>query len=127
MSRVVVFDEFGGPDVMHVAEEPVAEPAAGEVRVRIEAFAVNPLDQMMRSGTSPAIVPLPHARLGVEGTGVVDALGPADRVGTPADRAGERLGAAIALEYPGPRVWCNPVRGPALSGHCRALVCTTRT
>jgi NADPH:quinone reductase-like Zn-dependent oxidoreductase len=75
MSRVVVFDEFGGPDVMHVVEEPAAEPAAGEVRVRIEAFAVNPLDQMMRSGTSPAIVPLPHARLGVEGTGVVDALG----------------------------------------------------
>jgi NADPH:quinone reductase-like Zn-dependent oxidoreductase len=76
MPRVVVFDEFGGPDVMHVVEEPIVEPTAGEVRVRIEAFAVNPLDQMMRSGTSPAPVPLPHARLGVEGTGVVDALGP---------------------------------------------------
>ncbi|HSZ38350.1 MAG TPA: zinc-dependent alcohol dehydrogenase family protein [Trebonia sp.] len=75
MSRVVVFDEFGGPDVMHVVEEPAAEPAAGEVRVRIEAFAVNPLDQMMRSGASPASVPLPHARLGIEGTGVIDALG----------------------------------------------------
>ena len=76
MPRVVVFDEFGGPDVMHVVEEPAVEPAAGEVRVRIEAFAVNPLDQMMRSGASPAPVPLPHARLGVEGTGVVDALAP---------------------------------------------------
>ena len=76
MPRVVVFDEFGGPDVMHVVDEPAVEPAAGEVRVRIEAFAVNPLDQMMRSGASPAPVPLPHARLGVEGTGVVDALGP---------------------------------------------------
>ncbi|MEV6924808.1 zinc-dependent alcohol dehydrogenase family protein [Dactylosporangium sp. NPDC051485] len=76
MSRVVVFDEFGGPGVMHVVEEPVVEPAAGEVRIRIEAFAVNPLDQMMRSGASPAPVPLPHARLGVEGTGVIDALGP---------------------------------------------------
>jgi NADPH:quinone reductase-like Zn-dependent oxidoreductase len=76
MQRVVVFDEFGGPEVMHVVEEPVVEPAAGEVRVRVEAFAVNPLDLMMRSGTSPAPVPLPHARLGVEGTGVVDALGP---------------------------------------------------
>jgi NADPH:quinone reductase-like Zn-dependent oxidoreductase len=73
--RVVVFDEFGGPEVMHVVEEPFVEPEAGEVRIRIEAFAVNPLDQMMRSGTSPAVVPLPHARLGVEGTGVVDALG----------------------------------------------------
>jgi NADPH:quinone reductase-like Zn-dependent oxidoreductase len=76
MPRVVVFDEFGGPDVMHVVEEQAAEPAPGEVRVRIEAFAVNPLDLMMRSGTSPAPVPLPHARLGVEGTGIVDALGP---------------------------------------------------
>ncbi len=76
MPRVVVFDEFGGPEVMHVVEESVLEPAAGEVRVRIEAFAVNPLDQMMRSGTYLAPVLLPHARLGVEGTGIIDALGP---------------------------------------------------
>jgi NADPH:quinone reductase-like Zn-dependent oxidoreductase len=76
MPRVVVFDEYGGPEVMHVVAESAVEPAAGEVRVRIEAFAVNPLDQMMRSGTPPITVPLPHARLGVEGTGVVDALGP---------------------------------------------------
>ncbi|MEU1050229.1 zinc-dependent alcohol dehydrogenase family protein [Streptomyces sp. NPDC005897] len=76
MPRVVVFDEFGGPEAMHIVEEPVLEPHAGEVRVRIEAFAVNPLDQMMRSGTSPVPIPLPHARLGIEGTGVVDALGP---------------------------------------------------
>ena len=76
MARVVVFDEFGGPEVMRVVEEPVGEPGAGEVRVRIEAFAVNPLDQMMRSGTLPVPLQLPHARLGVEGTGIVDALGP---------------------------------------------------
>jgi NADPH:quinone reductase-like Zn-dependent oxidoreductase len=89
MPRVVVFDEFGGPEVMHVVEEPVAQPAAGEVRVRIEAFAINPLDLMMRSGTSPAPVPLPHARLGVEATGVVDALGP----GT----AGLAIGDAVVI------------------------------
>lgn len=76
MPRVVVFDEFGGPDVLHIVEEPAPEPGLGEVRVKIEAFAVNPLDQMMRSGTSPAPVSLPHARLGVEGTGVIDELGP---------------------------------------------------
>ena len=75
MPRVVVFDEFGGPEVMRVVDEQAAEPAAGEVRVRLEAFAVNPLDLMMRAGHAPAPVPLPHARLGVEGTGVVDALG----------------------------------------------------
>ncbi len=76
MPRVIVFDEFGGPDVMHVVDEPITTPASGEVRVRIEAFAVNPLDLMMRSGASPAPVPLPHARLGIEATGIVDAVGP---------------------------------------------------
>ncbi|MBG0566693.1 zinc-dependent alcohol dehydrogenase family protein [Actinoplanes aureus] len=75
MPRVVVFDETGGPEVLRIVEEPVVEPAAGEVRVRIEAFAVNPLDRMVRAGQSPRPVRLPHARLGVEGTGVVDALG----------------------------------------------------
>lgn len=75
MSRVVVFDEFGAPDVMHVVTEPVPTPGAGEIRVKIEAFAINPLDLMMRSGTSPAPVPLPHARLGIEAAGTVDAVG----------------------------------------------------
>lgn len=50
MPRVVVFDEFGGADVLRIVDEPVIEPQAGEVRVRIEAFAINPLDAMMRSG-----------------------------------------------------------------------------
>lgn len=76
MPRVVVFDQFGGPEVLQVVEEPVIEPQAEEIRVRIQAFAVNPLDAMMRSGTGPAPVPLPHARIGVEGAGVVDAVGP---------------------------------------------------
>ncbi|MFT4262048.1 MAG: zinc-dependent alcohol dehydrogenase family protein [Nocardioides sp.] len=86
MTRMVTFDEFGGPDVLHVVDAPVPAPAAGEVRVRIEAFAVNPLDLMMRAGASPAPVPLPGARLGVEATGVVDALGagvPGPEVGSP--------------------------------------------
>ncbi|WKU05393.1 zinc-dependent alcohol dehydrogenase family protein [Micromonospora sp. HUAS LYJ1] len=77
MPRVVVFDETGGPDVLRIVDEPVVAPAADEVRVRIEAFAVNPLDQMVRAGQSPRPVRLPHARLGVEGTGVVDAVGSA--------------------------------------------------
>lgn len=77
MSRVVEFDRFGGPEVLHIVETPTVQPAAGEVTVRIEAFAVNPLDVMMRSGTSPAPVPLPHARLGIEGTGVIDSVGSA--------------------------------------------------
>ena len=76
MARVVVFDEVGGPEVLRIADEPVAEPGAGEVRIRIEAVGVNRLDQMMRSGSYPRPFRLPHARLGCEGTGIIDAVGP---------------------------------------------------
>ena len=76
MPRVVVFDETGAPDVLHVVDEPSAEPGPGEVRVRIEAAGVNPLDRLMRAGTFPRPVQVPHARIGCEGTGIVDALGP---------------------------------------------------
>ncbi|WP_062204757.1 zinc-dependent alcohol dehydrogenase family protein [Streptomyces sp. NBRC 109706] len=75
MARVVVFDETGGPEVLRVVEEPVGDPGPGEVRVRIEAFAVNRLDELTRSGAAPMPIRLPHARLGCEGTGIVDAVG----------------------------------------------------
>lgn len=79
MSKVIVFDQLGAPEVLHpVDEEPLA-PSEGEVRVRIEAFAVNPLDTMLRTGALPVPVRLPHARTGVEATGVVDAVGPGVR------------------------------------------------
>ncbi|MGW4369012.1 zinc-dependent alcohol dehydrogenase family protein [Nocardia takedensis] len=115
MSRVVVFDEFGGPEVLRTVEEPVIAPRAGEVRIRIEAFAVNPLDQLMRSGAMPGAVTLPHARLGVEGTGVVDAVGPgvAFAVGDPVviaaiPDAGERGSYAEYTTIPASRVIARP-------------------
>lgn len=76
MPRVVYFDETGGPDVLHLADDPIAEPNAGEVRVRLEAAGINQLDELMRSGAFPRPIRLPHARIGCEGTGIVDAIGP---------------------------------------------------
>jgi NADPH:quinone reductase-like Zn-dependent oxidoreductase len=75
MPRVVVFDETGAPEVMRIVDEPVNEPAAEEVRIRIEAIGLNPLDRMLRAGTAPRTARLPHARLGCEATGTVDAVG----------------------------------------------------
>jgi NADPH:quinone reductase len=75
MPRVVVFDQTGAPEVMRLVDEPVKEPAAGQVRIKIEAVGVNPLDAMLRAGTAPRTARLPHARLGCEGTGTIDAVG----------------------------------------------------
>ena len=76
MPRVVVFDETGAPDVLHVVDDPTPEPGPGEARVRLEAAGVNRLDQMMRSGAFPRPFRLPHARIGCEGAGVVEKVGP---------------------------------------------------
>lgn len=76
MAQVVVFDEFGDADVLRIVDEPISEPAEGELRVHIDAFGVNRLDQMMRAGQYPGPIQLPHARLGIEGSGTVDAVGP---------------------------------------------------
>ena len=75
MPRVAIFDETGPPEVIHIVDEPVDEPGPGEVRIRIEAFGINRIDQMMRAGNYPRPFRLPHARLGCEATGIIDAIG----------------------------------------------------
>ncbi|MGW4718511.1 zinc-dependent alcohol dehydrogenase family protein [Nocardia sp. NPDC004260] len=76
MSRVVVFDETGAPEVLRIVDEPVGDPGIDEVRIKVEAVGINRLDQMVRAGMSPRPIRIPHARLGVEATGTIDALGP---------------------------------------------------
>lgn len=74
--KAVVIEEFGGPEVLHVAEVPTPEPAAGQIRVQVKAAGVNPFDGKLRSGAMEAFfkTPLP-AILGLELAGIVDALG----------------------------------------------------
>lgn len=65
--------ENGGPDVMRWEEVEVAEPGAGEVRVRNTAVGLNYIDTYHRSGLYP--MPMPMI-LGSEGAGVIEKLGP---------------------------------------------------
>ncbi|MFG2754538.1 NADP-dependent oxidoreductase [Streptomyces xanthophaeus] len=46
----VVVDGFGGPERIELAEVPVPHPAAGQVRVRVRAAGVNPVDAAVRTG-----------------------------------------------------------------------------
>ncbi|QRN92921.1 NAD(P)-dependent alcohol dehydrogenase [Archangium violaceum] len=48
--QAVLFDSYGSPDVLHVAEVPVPIPAANEVLVRVRAAGVNPADTGLRAG-----------------------------------------------------------------------------
>jgi NADPH2:quinone reductase len=76
MSAVVVASAYGGPEVLAITDQPVADPAAGEARITVRASGVNPVDYKLYSGAmsrDPARLPL---RLGFEAAGVVTAVGP---------------------------------------------------
>ncbi len=73
MSQRIQFSQHGGPEVLEQVDVPVAEPGAGEVRVRNHAIGLNFIDTYFRSGLyAPPSLP---SGLGTEGAGVVEALG----------------------------------------------------
>ncbi|ALO95353.1 Dehydrogenase [Streptomyces hygroscopicus subsp. limoneus] len=48
--RAAVVRAFGGPDAVEIAEVPVPEPGAGQVRIKVAAGALNPVDAGVRAG-----------------------------------------------------------------------------
>lgn len=84
MPYAIRFHQTGGPEVLRWEEVAVGDPAPGQVRLRHEAVGLNFIDTYHRSGLYP--LPLPSG-LGMEGAGVVEAVGagvtdlaPGDRV-----------------------------------------------
>lgn len=70
--KVVQYSQFGGPEVLEIAEvdEPHAGP--GQIRVTVHAAGINPVDWKMRRGNMGGDLP---ARTGREVAGVVDEVG----------------------------------------------------
>src|SRR3954466_2319295 len=74
--RAVTFTDYGGPEVLGVAdaEEPHAGP--GQVRIAVRAAGVNPIDWKARSGAMREVMPLDFPVIdGREAAGVVDEVG----------------------------------------------------
>jgi NADPH:quinone reductase-like Zn-dependent oxidoreductase len=72
--KAAVFSEFGGPEVVRLAEVDKPEPGFGEVRLAVQAAAMNHLDLWIRRGL-PLKITMPHIG-GSDIAGVVDAVGP---------------------------------------------------
>ncbi|BCJ46140.1 NADPH:quinone reductase [Actinoplanes ianthinogenes] len=80
--KAIVFESFGGPEVLRLTETAVPEPGPGQVRIRVRASGLNQLDFKIRSGVMQAVFPTTFPAVpGVEVAGVVDAVGP-DVTGT---------------------------------------------
>jgi NADPH:quinone reductase-like Zn-dependent oxidoreductase len=75
--RAIVCESTGGPEVLTLREVLDPEPGPGEVRVRVEAAGVNPIDWKTRSGLGPAksFGGRPFT-VGWDVAGTVDRLGP---------------------------------------------------
>jgi len=84
MPFAIRIHKTGGPEVMRWEEVAVGDPGPGEARIRHAAVGLNYIDTYHRTGLYP--LPLPSG-LGMEGAGVVEAVGegvvdlkPRDRV-----------------------------------------------
>ena len=73
MTKAIRISENGGPDVMTYEDVDLPAPGPGEARIRQMACGLNYIDVYYRTGKYAQ--PLP-AGLGMEGAGVVEAVGP---------------------------------------------------
>ncbi len=72
--QAIRVSEFGGPEVLQVAEVPRPEPGAGEVLVQVKAAGINFADLLSRAGTYPP-GPKPPFTPGMEVAGIVEVVG----------------------------------------------------
>jgi NADPH:quinone reductase-like Zn-dependent oxidoreductase len=107
--RAVTIPRPGGPEVLEVAELPVREPGADEVRVAVRAAAVNPTDIGLRAagadGIGPPWVP------GMDFAGVVESIGP----GVEHLEVGDRVMGAVTPRRPEGGAQAELVLAPAAS------------
>lgn len=86
--KAIIVQEYGEPEVMKVEEIPTPEPSGNQVRVKIEAAGVNPVDTYLRTGIHAHAPKLPYTP-GKDAAGIVESVGsdvskfkPGDRVYT---------------------------------------------
>lgn len=73
MAKAIRMNRTGGPEVMEYVDVDVVAPGPGEAQVRNLAVGLNFIDVYFRTGLYPQDLP---AGLGMEGAGVVEAIGP---------------------------------------------------
>lgn len=71
--KAILVRRHGGPDVLEYVDVPLPEPVAGQLRVALRAIGINRRDAFIRAGSYKRDLPLIP---GIEGAGIVDAIGP---------------------------------------------------
>jgi len=74
MSRIVRFNNTGGPEVLQITEENLGAPKENEVLIDIKAAGLNRAEYLYMQGLYLVEPKLP-SRIGVEGSGIIEAIG----------------------------------------------------
>jgi NADPH:quinone reductase-like Zn-dependent oxidoreductase len=79
----VQYKRYGGPEEMYLGEAALPSPGPAQVRVKVRAAAINPLDWKLRRGAMKLVTGdrFPKA-MGSDFSGVVDAIGFRDDAGS---------------------------------------------
>lgn len=122
--KAVVLDDFGGPELMRMAEIDAPSPAAGQLLIKVHATSVNRPDLIQRRGQYPP--PKGDSDiLGLEVAGTVAALGPGVHDFAPGDAVLALIGgggyAQFAVAHAG-----HTLRKPeGMSFEAAACICET--
>lgn len=100
--RAAIYESYGGPEVVHVAEVPTPEPGPGEILVRVRAFSINTGDWRLRSMIIPGGM-APVAKLQFGWSKPKKPI-----LGTEASGIVERIGAGVTKYAPGDEVCVSP-------------------
>jgi NADPH2:quinone reductase len=102
--KAIKVTAFGGPEVLQCREVPDLVAGEGQLRIKICAIGVNPVETYMRSGNYPRLPVLPYTP-GTDAAGIVEAVGngvlafkPGDRIYTSGTLTGAYAEYAICAE-----------------------------
>ncbi|MFH9355302.1 NADP-dependent oxidoreductase [Kitasatospora sp. NPDC017646] len=99
MSTAITFSEYGAAEVLRPTEVALPEPGPGQVRIKVKAASVNPLDMKIRSGLMAKVAPARFPVIpGLDAAGVVDAVGEGADVAVGDEVLGSTAGGSYA-EY----------------------------
>ena len=103
--KAAYIEKTGDPDVIRIAELPPAPAKAGEVRIRVKAVSVNPIDTYIRSGAVASEIK-DHYVIGCDAAGII-----------------ESVGEGVKTFKAGDRVWCTNQGLQGRQGTFAELIC----
>jgi len=115
--KAILVEQYGGPEQLRLQEVSTPSPGPGEALVKIAVAGVNFIDIYHRTGLYRLDLPI---TLGMEGAGVVEAVGPGVSEVTVGDRVAYAMSRGSYAEYAVVPAWLLAKLPPALDFHSAA-------